>query len=231
MELPSIQFNGISWSVFRLGESSFQLTPNDKKNTLGLIHDTIQKIEDSKSQNLIDIISSYFSMTLIFNDPNIDLISFLSVVDTSKPIDSKTNKASYRIPVCYDLGLDWKEMELATGLAKKEIVAIHSGQEYTIAMIGFLPGFIFLDGLDNRIHVSRRSVPRVSIPEGSVGVGGTQTGIYSLESPGGWQIIGRTKSTLFNVNQIPPTRYKAGEKVIFDSISEDEYLNDEGLDG
>jgi len=90
-------------------------------------------------------------------------------------------------------------------------------------MMGFMPGFIFLDGLDQRIAVSRKEKPRIKVPSGSVGIGGNQTGIYSLESPGGWQIIGRTTESFFDVKKTPPTELKAGDKIRFKPISNEEF--------
>jgi KipI family sensor histidine kinase inhibitor len=90
-------------------------------------------------------------------------------------------------------------------------------------MMGFLPGFIFLEGLDDRISVARKETPRVKVPAGSVGIGGNQTGIYSLESPGGWQIIGKTAESFFDVTKKPPTKLKPGDKTRFKPISKDEF--------
>lgn len=107
------------------------------------------------------------------------------------------------------------------GLSEKEVVALHSGQPYRIYMLGFLPGFPYLGGLNERLHTPRLSTPRTKIPAGSVGIGGKQTGIYPMESPGGWQLIGRTPLTLFAPGE--PLPYAAGDRIRFVPIDEDEF--------
>lgn len=228
MELKSIQLNGVSWKVFRLGEKSWLLNSDVQINALQLIHETSSAIESAHISSLIDIIPAYDSLTLVFNSSDINIDRVLSDIKqtTRKPISN-----IHEINVCYDLGLDWEVVETATGLKKEEIISIHSSKEYTIAMMGFLPGFVFLEGLDARIFASRKGNPRVSVPKGSVGIGGLQTGIYSLESPGGWQIIGKTPQSFFEVKQIPPTALQAGDKVRFISISKEEYLKQESHNG
>ena len=90
-------------------------------------------------------------------------------------------------------------------------------------MMGFLPGFVFLDGLDESLTVPRMESPRTKIPEGSIGIGGNQTGFYSLESPGGWNIIGRTSKSFFDQKKNPPTELQAGDKIRFFRISKEEF--------
>ena len=181
MELGSLQLNGISWTVFRMGETTWLLQPNAEKGLLDVIHQAAFLLEFSEIQGLTDVIPAYESLTVIFSSSDINAKEVLSGLET-KNIESELNSKTHEINVCYELGMDWKEMETKTGLTKEEIISIHSSQEYTIAMMGFLPGFIFLDGLDDRISVSRKENPRTKIPAGSVGIGGHQTGIYSLES-------------------------------------------------
>ena len=104
---------------------------------------------------------------------------------------------------------------------RREVVALHSAQPYRIYMLGFLPGFPYLGGLDERLHTPRLSTPRTRIPAGSVGIGGKQTGVYPMESPGGWQLIGRTPLTLFAPGE--PLPYAAGDRIRFVPIDEDEF--------
>ena len=96
---------------------------------------------------------------------------------------------------------------------------MHSSSIYMVYMIGFVPGFAYMGGMDKRISTKRKSIPCGSIPAGSVGIAGEQTGIYSLNTPGGWQIIGRTPLCLFNPDNEQPTLLKAGDEVIFEPIS------------
>ena len=125
------------------------------------------------------------------------------------------------IPVCYALGMDWDTVEAHTGLARDEVARRHKAGRYVVAMMGFMPGFLFLDGLDEAISCPRRGVPRGSVPEGAVGIAGHQTGIYSVESPGGWQIIGRSPRSFFDAGAMPPSGVEPGDEVAFVEITEE----------
>ncbi len=103
------------------------------------------------------------------------------------------------------------------------MIRIHSSRDYRIYMLGFLPGFPYLGGLDKRIHTPRLTTPRTKIPAGSVGIGGEQTGIYPMESPGGWQLIGRTPLKLFDVKRTERPLYEAGDTIRFIPITFEEY--------
>ncbi len=228
MELPSLQFNGNSWSVFRLGEKAWLLTPQVDSGSLAVIHQAANSLEKASIASLIDIVPAYNSLTLIFSRKNIDLTKELSHVNFASEIQ---DVQTHVVQVCYDLGLDWKELEAHSGMSKEEIITIHSSVDYTIAMMGFLPGFVFLEGLDERLFIPRKDNPRTKIPASSVGIGGSQTGIYSLESPGGWQVIGRTPQSFFDVRNEPPGKLKAGDKVVFESISKNEFIKLSGQNG
>jgi inhibitor of KinA len=129
------------------------------------------------------------------------------------------------IPVCYggELGPDLDEVARATGLAQEQVVRLHAAGDYLVHMIGFAPGFAYLGGLDERIAVPRRTTPRTLVPASSVGIGGGQTGVYPIPSPGGWQLIGRTPLRLFTPGAPSPTLLRMGDRVRFRAISADEY--------
>lgn len=129
------------------------------------------------------------------------------------------------IPVCYggEYGPDLEEVARHNGLSVDEVIALHSGGEYLVYMIGFAPGFPYLGGMSERIAMPRRSSPRAQIPVGSVGIAGMQTGVYPIETPGGWQLIGRTPLALFRPEENPPSLLQAGNKVRFRPISADEF--------
>jgi KipI family sensor histidine kinase inhibitor len=118
------------------------------------------------------------------------------------------------IPVTYD-GEDLPEVASLTGLDAAEVVRRHTAPEYTVAFLGFSPGFPYLVGLDPALEVPRRDTPRTSIPAGSVGLAGNQTGIYPTASPGGWQLIGRTEVTLFDPTRDPPALLAPGTRLRF----------------
>jgi KipI family sensor histidine kinase inhibitor len=129
------------------------------------------------------------------------------------------------IPVCYggDSGPDLDEVAAACGLDSGEVVREHAAGDYVVYFLGFSPGFPYLGGLSPRIAAPRRATPRKRVPEGSVAIGGSQTGIYPLASPGGWQLIGRTPLALFDAGRTPPALLAVGDRVRFVPISEAEY--------
>lgn len=129
------------------------------------------------------------------------------------------------IPVCYedDFALDLKELAKSKKMDKETIINIHSSAIYKVYMIGFVPSFAYLGGLDLQLASPRKATPRQKVPEGSVGIAGQQTGIYPLETPGGWQIIGRTPLKLFDVNRTQPSLLKSGDSVQFKPISKADF--------
>jgi inhibitor of KinA len=132
---------------------------------------------------------------------------------------------SIEIPVCYDpeFAVDLDRVAEHTKLSEREIVDLHSTRDYRVACIGFVPGFTFLAGLPKNLATPRRDVPRKEIPAGSVGIGGAQTGIYPLRSPGGWNLIGRTPLRLFDPVKNPPTLVCPGDRVRFRAITREEF--------
>lgn len=114
-------------------------------------------------------------------------------------------------------------MEEITKLPKEEIIKIHTGRDYPIYMLGFLPGFAYLGDMDERIAAPRLEVPRVKIERGSVGIGGNQTGIYPSDSPGGWRLIGKTPVRVYDERKESPILYRAGDQIRFYRITKDEF--------
>ncbi len=130
-----------------------------------------------------------------------------------------------RIPVCYggELGPDIDFVAKHNNLSVDEVIDIHSQPEYRIYMIGFTPGFPYLGGLDDRLATPRLETPRTKVPAGSVGIANNQTGMYSVESPGGWRLIGRTPLTLFAPARENPFLYRAGDRIKFVPVSREEF--------
>ena len=129
------------------------------------------------------------------------------------------------VPCCYgnEFGPDLADMSSMLGLSEEEIIRLHSTPDYKIYMLGFLPGFVYLGGLDERIHAKRLDSPRTAIPKGSVGIGGSQTGVYPIASPGGWRLIGSTPLEFYNPLREEPILCKAGERLRFVPIDQKEY--------
>ena len=170
-----------------------------------------------------------FATLLIFYDPLVteyDAVA-AAVQKLAQVPDSDTAAEEGRlveIPVCYGgtLGPDLPFVAEHAGLTEKEVMELHAGREYRIYMLGFLPGFPYLGGLDERLFTPRLPTPRTAIPAGSVGIGGEQTGIYPIASPGGWQLIGRTPLKLFDpaAGALP---YAAGDRIRFKPITREAF--------
>jgi inhibitor of KinA len=143
----------------------------------------------------------------------------------SVPLTSPVAYHTVEIPVYYggDPGPDLEVVARHTGLTPAEVIACHSAPEYLVHMIGFAPGFPYLGGLDERLATPRRAEPRPLVPAGAVGIAGAQTGIYSLPTPGGWQLIGRTPLRLFDPTAANPSLLHAGQRLRFVPIGEAEF--------
>ncbi|HYE56221.1 MAG TPA: 5-oxoprolinase subunit PxpB [Chitinophagaceae bacterium] len=179
-------------------------------------------------RGLKDVVVAYSSLTVLF-DPFIiyngrntvfeSVSEQLEVCFHSSGNEPVAAPRQLSVPVCYELGYDLEELAEAKGLTVEEIVRIHCSVSYRVYMLGFLPGFAYMGIVDNRIAAPRRAVPRTNVEAGSVGIAGSQTGIYPLNSPGGWQIIGRTPLRLFDANASEPALFSPGDEVRFYSIS------------
>ena len=142
----------------------------------------------------------------------------------SKKVRIRTSRL-VEIPVCYDreFGLDLEEVARRSNLTTDEATTLHASAEYRVCCLGFTPGFPFMSGLDARLATPRRATPRSEVPAGSVAIGGSQTGVYPLRSPGGWNVIGRTPLRMFDVKRDPPALLSAGDRVRFRPITSQEF--------
>jgi inhibitor of KinA len=131
------------------------------------------------------------------------------------------------IPVCYggELGPDLEHVATYNNLSVDEVIDIHSKSNYIVYMIGFAPGFPYLGGMSDKIFTPRKSTPRIRIPAGSVGIAGGQTGIYPIDTPGGWQLIGQTPLALFKPNESSPSLLNAGDRIKFIPISYKQFIH------
>ncbi len=140
-------------------------------------------------------------------------------------MDSVPKADEVTIPVCYggDYGPDLEEVAQTLQMTPEEVVRIHTSGTYLVYMIGFCPGYPYMGGLDKRLWVSRRKTPRLVIPARSVAIAGQQAGVYPIETPGGWQLLGRSAVDLFTPDADTPSLLKAGDIVRFKAIPKEEY--------
>ncbi len=180
------------------------------------------------AEGVLDFVPSYSALAVHFDPLRIDLDSVAAWVRgrlreqdpaTARPLPLPLRPIE--IPVCYggDYGPDLADVAAHAGLSENEVIALHTRPEYTVAMIGFLPGFPYLLGMDPKLGMPRLATPRPQVRAGAVGIGGAQTGIYPQGSPGGWRLIGRTPETLFDARRNPPSLLKPGDRVRFVAIS------------
>ncbi len=178
---------------------------------------------------LIEIVPAYASLTVFYSVSTIrkNFPEFPTAFDAVKNFTeyvvrnldgfAKGESRLVEIPVCFrkEFALDLESVASVNNLSVEEVIEIFLSKIYRVYMLGFLPGFSYMGEVDERIAAPRKQTPRLKVPKGSVGIAGKQTGIYSLESPGGWQIIGRTNVELFTPNAEMPTFLQAGDSVKF----------------
>jgi inhibitor of KinA len=214
----TINFQGDSTLVIKLGE-------NIDYETNKIVHNLFNNLErDICFQDYIydiyptfnNIVIDYDNLLTDFETLKADITKKIYIYLKNYQSDVLENQIT-EIPVSYGglNGPDLKKMSNELRISEEEIIEIHSSTIYRIFMIGFMPGFPYLGGLDKRISFPRLSTPRIAVPEGSVGIAGMQTGIYPFDSPGGWNIIGRTEKKLFNTMSNPPALLPSGSNLKF----------------
>lgn len=206
-----------------------QFEPGINETTLKKVLLTKDIIISNVSKQKVEVISAYCSLIIYYTSPIEDVYSEVLEVQRlldGVNIDKKTQKLLFHIPVCYDKSFSWdlEQISVEKRLSFEDVIQLHSEPIYTVYFIGFLPGFLYLGGLPEKLYFPRKHSPRMEVPKGAVGIGGNQTGIYPKKSPGGWQIIGNSPVEFFNKNECPPCRISAGDKVKFYPVSMEEYF-------
>jgi inhibitor of KinA len=184
--------------------------------------------ENQKIEGIIDFIPSYNELMICYNPEIVGSQKLLHILHSLEAdIDTIILPESWviHVPVLYggDAGPDLPEVASFSNLSENEVIQIHCSASYYVYMLGFTPGFCYLGGMDQRISTPRKHTPRLRIPEGAVGIADKQTGIYPIESPGGWQIIGKTPLRLFDPLRKPEFLIEAGDYIQFFQVSSDEY--------
>lgn len=184
-------------------------------------------IKELFGHNIIETTPSYQSLAIYLkkNTNTSSFIKRLSELLNQNSISENVITREVHIPVCYDeeFGLDLKSLSDYHDLSIKSIIAHHTKEVYPVHFIGFLPGFPYLQGLNPMISTPRKKKPRSVVNAGSVGIAGDQTGVYPLDSPGGWNIIGRSPISFFDIKKDTPSLLKAGNQIKFFEISMEEF--------
>ena len=203
----------------------------DPEASLIAVLGALRSLKAAAIPGVTELAPAYATVGVFFDPARIESFDVLrttigNVLNTSSLEDgSKVEAPLHEIPVCYDreFAPDIADVARVAGLAEAEVIRRHSGAAYRVNCVGFIAGFPFLSGLPSELATPRRAVPRKEVPAGSVGIGGAQTGIYPRNSPGGWNLIGRTPMRLFDVQRDPPTLLQAGDRVRFREISREEF--------
>lgn len=189
------------------------------------VHGMARWLRETRVPGIREVLPTFRSLMVYYDPGRISyrrLVNRLSRFPGVPPQAGGAHREILEVPCCYD-GPDLEDMEQLTGLGREEIIAIHSGVDYKIYMMGFLPGFVYLGGLDPRICAPRLQTPRTRIEPGSVGIGGNQTGVYPVASPGGWRILGYTPLKFYDPDREQPILCRAGQYLRFMPISRAEY--------
>lgn len=184
---------------------------------------------------IIETIPTYRSLMVIYEPMIIELdelIGKVKSIETRMDAMKLPHAKVIEIPTLYggEYGPDIEFVAQHNKISIEDVINIHTSMEYLIYMIGFTPGFPYLGGMKDKIATPRLQIPRTKIPVGSVGIAGNQTGIYPIESPGGWQLIGRTPVKLYDPYRKNPILFNAGDYIKFVQIDQNEYKNIEGLE-
>lgn len=185
-------------------------------------------VENGVLSGIVEMVPAYCTLLLVY-DPLVigcgELVQRVAAIASAMQLTDAGRREVIEIPVVYGgiYGPDLGEVAAYHGMTEEEVIRLHSVPEYLIYMLGFVAGFPYLGGMDERLATPRKSSPRLKIAAGSVGIAGGQTGIYSVESPGGWQIIGRTPLKLYDAAKEPPVLLSAGQYIRFKPVSEMEF--------
>ena len=194
----------------------------------GLVHSCARMLEEHPIEGVIECIPTICSLMVCYNPQVISYDALCACLQTRLKNITGTAQETRRIveiPVCYggEFGPDIAFVAEHAQLSVPDVIRIHAGVDYLIDMLGFMPGFAYLGGLDKRLHTPRLQSPRTCIEAGSVGIGGAQTGIYPLPSPGGWRLIGKSPVCLYDPFRDHPILYAAGDYLRFIPISEEDF--------
>ena len=232
---PSLPYN-----IFSLGDSALTIDFGNviDKDINNYVLDLFHHLKRKNIPGVIDLVPAYSSLSIHYHVPLIrqsviakTAFEFLKqTIEKELEQDLLQQKRQQRkigIPVCYSgsFAPDIEAIAIEKNISVEKLIQLHKDQLYSIYMIGFLPGFPYMGEVNDAIAVPRKTEPGINVPAGSVGIAGKQTGIYPIDSPGGWQIIGRTPLKIFDKEKSDPVLLQPGDEIQFYSITEDEFKN------
>ena len=217
-----------------IGDSAIVCDFGDEVNqainteVIKLFHYIKKQALSGKIEGILNCIPSYNKLLISFDLQKINTKEISEIINSSqyKNLNFSQDKKEHVIPICYDFGIDLTNISKELKLDKEEIISIHLNSTFFIYMIGFVPGHPFMGDLNPNLFLNRLKTPRVKVPAGSVGIVEKFCNIYPYESPGGWNIIGRTPTKLFNnKDSMKPCLLSPGDIIKFKSISKKEFNN------
>lgn len=226
----------IPYSIYPTGDHAISVSFGNEINvaTNEKIMALFHQLKSTKINGVKDIIPAYTTLTIVYDIEKIKKQTHLSaytwiheklvhLLNTTEA--QPLHNTWIEIPVCYDVvfGIDLPVIAAQKKMHVEEIIQIHASTQYHVYMLGFLPGFAYMGTVDNRITTARITTPRTNVAAGSVGIAGNQTGIYPIDSPGGWNIIGRTPLLFFDAHKENPCLLQPGHKVKFVPVNKDEF--------
>ena len=217
-------------SISSLGDRALIVRLGDRIDleTFRRVCSLSRQLEDNCVDGLIEYVPAFSTVTVYYDPLRRTALQMREAIEQAIAQPDRVNVPPQRtvsIPVCYggEFGEDLEFVAQQRGLTPEEAIEIHCGAEYLVYMLGFAPGFPYLGGMSPRIATPRRDTPRVRTPAGSVGIAGEQKDVYPIETPGGWQLIGRTPLALFRPQEDPPTLLLPGDTVRFVPITAEQF--------
>ena len=230
----------LPYGIFPLGDTALNIDFGNviDKDINNYVLDLFHHLKSKNIPGVLDLVPAYSSLGIHYNVPVIRQLvvgktafEFLkqAIEEELVPdyLEQKRQQRKIGIPVCYSgsYAPDIEAIAIEKDISVEKLIQFHKDQLYSIYMIGFLPGFPYMGEVNDAIAVPRKTEPRPKVPAGSVGIAGKQTGIYPIDSPGGWQIIGRTPLKIFDKEKSDPVLLQPGDEIQFYSITEDEFKN------
>lgn len=226
------------YTITPVGENVLTINLGDSilLDTNKKVFQLYKRLLKDKHPSWLDIIPAYSTVSIVYDvlairQHHASAFQWMKAKVEKVMTETHSEEAAptrlVQVPVCYDMAfaLDSERLAAEKNISFDDFIDLHASRSYHVFMIGFLPGFAYMGSVDQRIVTPRMATPRIRIPAGSVGIAGEQTGIYPLDSPGGWNIIGRTPLKIFDSNVLEPVLLRPGDTVSFIPISKTEFEN------